>query len=431
LSIGLRLAITNTESNTRVERVFARLPVRIGRNPLNDLNIIDRFISQFHAVLDLQGHTMLLRDLGSSNGTKVGTGRAPAHEVVDLARFDNTFSIGPLMFQARVENILTAPPPQKRTAHGLGEAAAVAVAAVDAAQDNYPNFADDREDSVLEDSAITSVLDKTLMFDNDKAAAARAVIAKFQAATGGGLGSTMLLDPNAVRAARSAPPPLDAAARERKLEQIALRGVREIAQVLVPNLGSVDDPEDLVRFLSKVRDTLEVFLRCFVPLREGYRQFATAMDIQREGPQGSEPPRFGERRVENARNEQELAECLLDFKNPAGEAQRDIEGSFADLMIHQLALLNAIMRGVKSLLHELSPQAVEGTTEELSKQGKSGFSWGPWKFKELWRVYAAKHGDIDDGDKRTFAALFGPDFAEAYKQFRGDTPESNDPPPMG
>lgn len=422
MSIGLRLAITNTESNTRVERVFVRLPVRIGRNPLNDLNIIDRFISQFHAVLEVQGSTLLLRDLGSSNGTRVGSARAPAHELVDLAKHDNTFAIGPLTFETRLEHIQTAPPP-KRTVHGLGAAAAAAMAAA--------NAAESEDDSVLEDSTITSVLDKTLMFDNDKMAEARAVVARFQQAGGGGLGSTMLLDPTAAKVARSAPPPPDAAARERKLEQIALRGVREIAQVLVPNLGSVDDPEDLVRFLSKVRDTLEVFLRCFVPLREGYRQFATEMDIRRDEHVPAEPPRFGVRSVENARNEQELAECLLDFKNPAGEAQRDIEGSFADLMIHQLALLNAIMRGVKSLLHELSPQAVEGTTEELSKQGKTGFSWGPWRFKELWRVYGSKHGDIDDGDKRTFAALFGPDFAAAYKQFRGDTPETADRPPEG
>lgn len=422
MSIGLRLAITNTESNTRVERVFARFPVRIGRNPLNDLNIVDRFISQFHAVLELQGTTLLLRDLGSSNGTKVGNARAPVHELVDLAKVGNTFGIGPLTFETRIEDIQTAPPP-KRATQSLGAAAAAAMAAANAAEDRD-------EESVLEDSTITSVLDKTLMFGNDKMAEARAVIAKFQQAGGATLGSTMLLDPVATKA-RSAPPPQDAAARERKLEQIALRGVREIAQVLVPNLGSVDDPEDLVRFLSKVRDTLEVFLRCFVPLREGYRQFATEMDIRRDGGSIPDDPRFGMRTVENSRNEQELAECLLDFKNPAGEAQRDIEGSFADLMIHQLALLNAIMRGVKSLLHELSPQAVEGTFEELAKQGKTGFSWGPWRFKELWRVYGAKHGDIDDGDKRTFAALFGPDFAAAYKQFRGDTPDSTDPASEG
>ena len=165
-----------------------------------------------------------------------------------------------------------------------------------------------------------------------------------------------------------------------------------------------------------MRDTIEVFLRCFIPLREGYRQFASQMQIQRGGA-GS---------IESAKDERELAVLLLDWAIRGGEAHRAVEGTFADLMIHQLALLHALMRGVKSLLDTLSPKSLDQAFEELEKQGKTNFAWGPWRFKELWRLYNAKHGDVDDGDKRMFSALFGPDFAESYKQYRAtiDAPES-------
>jgi predicted component of type VI protein secretion system len=414
LPLGLRLRITNTISNTSVDRAFAQLPVRIGRNTLNDLPIVDRFVSQFHAVLELgpDGKALMLRDLGSSNGTKVGSNRAPPHQPIELAPYDEKFSVGPLVFEAEVTTIESVMP--RRTGN-LGAAAAMI-----AAQEKA--LAEDDEANVLEDSVVTNVA--TLMFD------AGAAVADARKKLSGGtanLGGTLMLDPAQNVAARNAALAQAQAAsrdatvegKQRKLEQLALQGVREMARTLVPSLGPIDEPEDLVRFLSKVRDTVEVFLRTFIPLRAGYHQFATQMDLQRRAQGMSEPPAFGVKRIETAQNERELAECLLDWKVEGGDSHKAVERTFADLMIHQLALLHAIMRGVKSLLHELSPTTIDGAFEEESKQGKSGFSWGPWRFKELWRIYGKKYGDMDDGDKRTFAALFGPDFAEAYKQYRG------------
>lgn len=416
MATGLTLKITNTANNTTVERTFAKFPVRIGRNTLNDLNIIDRFVSQFHAVVELQDRALKLRDLGSSNGTKIGDGRAPPHQPVELESHNNTFGIGPLLLEGKIIEVEAAmeKPPQS-----LGEA----------------GIDDDPESAVLEDSFVTNInemvdfnspamaaaraafeaggedkkpLDKkalsgTLLLDEENIAKQKAEALKridaFKQA-GVGPGGTISLSPNE---------PQD---KERRMEQLALQGVREIAKVLLPGGPPIHNPDDLVRFLSKVRDTIEVFLRCFIPLRDGYRQFASQLHIQR--------PMDG---VEAAKDERELARHLLDWtsKSPGGggDAYKSVEGTFADLMIHQLALLHAIMRGVKSLLDELSPKTIDTAFEEMAKQGKTNFSWGPWRFKELWRVFATKHSDIDDGDKRIFSALFGADFAESYKQYRG------------
>lgn len=406
-------------NNTCVDRTFPQFPVRVGRNTLNDLNIVDRFVSQFHAVVELHNGELMLRDLGSSNGTKIGGQRAPAHEPMGLAAHRNAFSIGPLVFEARLTEVEAY---ADRAPQSLGPAA----------------LRDD--DAVLEDSFITNI-NETLAFDNPALLAARA---KFAAAEAAGtspseappnaaaaraaLTGTLLLDQEAVNQSRQAALARAQAqqqgaaqeAKQRRLEQIALQGVREIARALLPNAGALEEPEDLIRFLSKLRDTIEVFLRCFLPLRDGYRQFASQMHIQQRGAGDTRA------RIDAAQNERELAQQLLDWNAKGPEAHKAVEGTFADLMIHQLALLHAIMRGVKSLLDELSPRALDASFEALAKQGKTNFSWGPWRFKELWRVYSAKHGDIDDGDKRMFAALFGPDFAESYKQYRStvDAPES-------
>jgi len=415
LATGLHLRITNTVNNTCVDRTFPQFPVRVGRNTLNDLNIVDRFVSQFHAVVELHGRQLMLRDLGSSNGTKVGGNRAPAHQPTALGPHHNAFAIGPLVFEARLTDVEAY---ADRAPQSLGPAALR------------------EDDAVLEDSFITNI-NETLAFDDPALAAARA---KFAAAEAAGqpppnaaaakaaLTSTLLLDQEAVNKSRQAAMARMQAqqqtaaqeAKQRRLEQLALQGVREIARHFLPTAGTIEEPEDLVRFLSKLRDTIEVFLRCFIPLREGYRQFASQMHIQERGTDVSRA------RIDAAKDERELAQQLLDWSGKGPEAHKAVEGTFADLMIHQLALLHAIMRGVKSLLDELSPKAVDVAFEELAKQGKTNFSWGPWRFKELWRVYTGKHGDMDDGDKRMFAALFGPDFAESYKQYRAtvDAPDS-------
>jgi type VI secretion system protein ImpI len=412
LATGLHLRIVNTGNNVSVDRTFAQLPVRIGRNTLNDLTIVDRFVSQFHAVVELHGEELMLRDLGSSNGTKVSGNRAPPHEPIALAPHKQAFSIGPLVIEARLGEVEDA---GDRAPQSLGPARP-------------------QEDAVLEDSFITNI-NETLAFDNATVAAAvNAARAKFAAAegipkvpdvplpkTGGG---TLLIDPDAAQRQRQAALARAAAvqssaaaeAKQRRLEQLALQGVREIARALMPQAGALEEPEDLVRFLSKLRDTIEVFLRCFIPLRDGYRQFASQMHLHQTG--------TAERKVETAQTEQELAQHLLDWNQKGPEAHKAVERTFADLMIHQLALLHAIMRGVKSLLDALSPKTVDAAFEQLAKQGKASFSWGPWRFKELWRLYIARHGDMDDGDKRMFAALFGPEFADSYKQYRSTV----DPP---
>jgi type VI secretion system protein ImpI len=195
------------------------------------------------------------------------------------------------------------------------------------------------------------------------------------------------------------------------LDSFALRGLMELLAAYMPNLEPPQTVDELAMFMQCLQDTLDVFLRGFVRLREGHRQFEAQMDIRR----GDED---GRRDVETATTPEELARVLLDFREGSPEAPRDIEGVFADLMIHQVALLNGVMNGVKSLLGELSPAAIERNAEDPRRRGGGGLQIGPFRYRQLWDLYCERHSDLADEEREAFGLIFGPDFARAYAAFR-------------
>ena len=48
---------------------FAKSPIRIGRNQLNDISLDDPFVSEWHGTLRFDRHSVAYFDLGSTNGT--------------------------------------------------------------------------------------------------------------------------------------------------------------------------------------------------------------------------------------------------------------------------------------------------------------------------------------------------------------------------
>jgi NADPH-dependent 2,4-dienoyl-CoA reductase/sulfur reductase-like enzyme/pSer/pThr/pTyr-binding forkhead associated (FHA) protein len=62
--------------------------MRAGRDPSNDLVIGDQTVSRFHASFERRGATLLVRDLGSANGTWVRGHRVVAGEAVALSAGD-------------------------------------------------------------------------------------------------------------------------------------------------------------------------------------------------------------------------------------------------------------------------------------------------------------------------------------------------------
>lgn len=95
----LHLQITNGVQTTRL--IFARFPVRIGREAPCECVLEFPFVSKLHAQLELHGSSIVLRDEGSRNGTfvRARTERVPS-EFLDLGPVGGEFQIGPLHFRA-------------------------------------------------------------------------------------------------------------------------------------------------------------------------------------------------------------------------------------------------------------------------------------------------------------------------------------------
>ncbi len=93
--LPLVVQIERVEEHAADTRAFVSSPVRIGRNPLNDLVLNASYISQWHAVVRFDGNKTYYVDLGATNPTLVNGQPVPRHvevpvdETVDV-RVGNT-----------------------------------------------------------------------------------------------------------------------------------------------------------------------------------------------------------------------------------------------------------------------------------------------------------------------------------------------------
>ncbi len=193
------------------------------------------------------------------------------------------------------------------------------------------------------------------------------------------------------------------------LETLALQGLHELAASLVPD-KTLQTSGDVARFITKLHDAIDVFCRCFIPLREGYAQFVSSLDLQRAANMRSMNRSRAYQQVEGARDPEELAQGLLDWTDKSLDGHKAVENIYADLMIHQVALLDGVMQGVRALLDELSPEAVNDGVG----QGKFGISA---RYKDLWQAYCDKYEDLAE-ERQAFSRIFGHEFTEAYREYR-------------
>jgi type VI secretion system protein ImpI len=440
LAIGVRIKIVDTDFRTSFQVTHAVFPVRIGRHPLNDVQLSKPHVSEFHAVIEEHDGRLMLRDLGSRNGTMVRDGRAPAHELVDLEKAGFQFQISTLGFQVALEEVdpdriveqqakrgaWTAEPqvrPHRSTRYEESLAGIAAELLAKEAAEMAEGPTELRPVGVDDD--LERFIDAVKLSSHELVQALEARGAELSPEQQGALllwardtlpslekdaGFSRLLR-------RSLPPDGDPAGRRRLLEYVALQAVTELAHHYVPEQPEIQREEDVLQFLSKLREVLDAFLSSFILLRDGCESFRTEMDLkQRRERVWSQYDTA--KLVKTAGSPSTLAARLLDWRSEAPGARKAIEGVFADVMIHQIAVLRGVVRGVQSIVEEISPARIEA---EVPTKGV--FS-GMFRFKELWKIYCARHGDLQDGEKRIFGLVFGPEFAKAYGKMSRDAAEA-------
>ncbi len=445
VGLGLKLRVTNTQDNTVTERVFDRLPVRIGRNSLNDLELPFAFVSQFHAVLELQGQNLMLRDLGSTNGTMLRTtGRVPPNALVDLGPHGYEFAIVGLRFQAFALQDVAAPPEKKRRGAVLSMSQEEMSRAFDPA--NLPSFVP-QSPATEQAAKLSSQLRPSYVAYRTAWTELYRAVATAASSLDGTTRAQFLEQLSRDQPALNAEPDFQRLSQSfgaklahapnltgSRNETIALQAIKDLAGNFLPG-RPIESVVDVVAFCQKLQDALDVFLKCFLPLRDGYKQFETQMDIRRTGRTAGTHPSIEQHKVDLARDVRELSGAILDWSDPSQEGPRAVESTFADLMVHEVAMLNGVMTGVKSLLSELSPAAIEREFESPKRRATQGLQIGPYRFKQLWEIYRERHGDLADDEKSTFRVIFGPQFAQAYERLAGEAVRpagyiTNRPPPI-
>jgi hypothetical protein len=171
------------------------------------------------------------------------------------------------------------------------------------------------------------------------------------------------------------------------------------AEAYLPPSVKLSEAEVPQQVLGRVADVLETFARSYVEMRKGYEEFGREMGVRTV--QGNGP-------VEQARDPKQLLAYLLDPSHPT--RSREMQAAFADLMVHQVALLNGVVEGAKALLEPLDPQKIE--------EASPGGFW-PMKAQALWKLYVERYQELQDEDSAIEEKLFGRRFGRAYTSMLG------------
>jgi type VI secretion system protein ImpI len=432
------MRVVNTQDGSVLERTFDRSPVRIGRSSLNELQIQAAFVSQYHAVIEFDGTRLQLRDLGSTNGTTLrASGRMPPNTAVDLTQQNYEFAIVSLWFQLFFVNEAAAPKVEKKRegtilSMDVNELQKMMGGAGGSVPAPGPVVGPDRSREQL--ARLQPAYDEYRASWGKLYRELFSVANALDPASRSRLLQQMLADMGPVRnegdfqrlasqfgvpvaPASGAPPAMVGGTRE---EAVALQALRDLAASFVPARGPLERVVDVVAFAQKMQDVLDVFFKCFLPLRDGHKQFTTQMDIKRT--RSPKEQINAARAVELAREPRELAARVLDWADPTNEGSRAIESTFAEVMVHQVAMLNGVMRGVRSLLAKLAPASIESELGNPRRRTAMGSQLGPFRYKTLWELYAEIYGDFAEDEKQAFMLIFGPEFVHAYTELSGDAP---------
>ena len=132
-------------------------------------------------------------------------------------------------------------------------------------------------------------------------------------------------------------------------------------------------------------------------LKKGYEQFGSEVGVR---------PLSGSTPLHRARTSQEIVEYLLESSVDPDVCARDLNAVFADMGIHDVALMEGISQSVRVLLAKLDPNALD------FKMGAG--LWSGSKSKAKWSEYVETFNNLLAEDAALHAEIFGEEFASAY-----------------
>jgi hypothetical protein len=157
--------------------------------------------------------------------------------------------------------------------------------------------------------------------------------------------------------------------------------------------------------LARCLRIIGAFAEAFMGLKKGYEQFGAEVGVR---------PLRGTTRLHRARTSQEVMQYVLDPATDPDACARDLNAVFADMGIHDLALMEGISQSVRSLLAKLDPNSFDLKTAASSL-------WSGGKAKAKWSGYVDSFNNLLGDDGALHAEMFGEEFAAGYASVaRGD-----------
>ncbi len=409
----VRIRLEHREAGTVTEYEFHSSPVRIGRNPLNDLALPYSFVSGWHAVIRFDEAAARFYDLGSTNGTLFDGRRISAGESASIDA-PIRLQIGDLDLVLSRDGAATidapvasAPSPSagaapKRRYMKASGTAPVRVGSIDPDAGGSPATPRPNQTSHAPMSLVHGVLSSLRpAFEEAKGARAR-----YERE----LRERLAALPSHLREQAEAfirrefgdvgPSGGGVAGAEEALGRFCAE--------LVPELPPPAMADEAEAFLARVRDVLEACAKGIIELQNGQEQFGSEMGVRAVKEFTA---------LHTASSANNVLEYLLDWRHGGPQRVQELVGMFADMMIHQVALIGGVVEGGRALLGRLAPEEIE-----RAAGGRSGFGR-----RALWDAFVARHRELGD-DRTLLELLFGPEFARAYAEVGGEQSRGLDAP---
>jgi type VI secretion system protein len=446
------ITVFDSETGSTTDYSFSSSPVRIGRNPLNDLTLPFPFVSGWHAVVRFDETGAKFFDLGSTNGTLLNGRRVQAGEPVPCVD-EVSLTIGKLELRVRqqqpgaaaipsvgqppllpgahqqsggthvpdrgsTEYAQPATPGPARPSGGFaptGPFGAVGTPPPGTATGPLRSAPPAHGTAHVEMADVHQTVHQLRPHYDAYRQAFAALLGQLTASVGTmppqahGFALSILQrefpalsgEQEFASFAREAGAPIEGPKTTVGGGGGDAAAVRRLAQSLRPDEPPPRSGQEIDRFLSCVEDVLRASAKAFVELQKGQEQFGKEMGVRTIKEYTA---------LHAAGTPENVLKYLLDWQVGGSHRTQELVGVYADLMIHQVALINGIMEGVRGLLARLAPQEIErGVTS----------GW-PTRAAATWKRYIERHKEIAGEDKNITSVVFGPEFARAYAEVGGE-----------
>ena len=329
MPMALMVKVLDTQANQHFDVTFEGSPVNIGRHPLNELHLDHPYLSQFHAAIEIRDKRIFVRDLGSANGTVHEDQRLPNDQPIEVTAAPEII-IGPIVVRLSLVDQPTKPP----VSPGKGD--------IDIDIDGENPGAKLGGLKPIPPGAEDQLIRRLVPYieaHRTSWGAVYRVIYDHLTRLPPELRTTYLKRLGLEHPSLNLETDFQKIARyfgvdpgtlgELSPPQASYAALAELARTLAPGSKPPEDVPEILAFARRLRDTLEVFLKCSVALRDGYQEFQKEM-----------PSKDGElvnsNRVATAKDAKELGNVLL---GPSGgpDAPRQLYDIFVEVMSQEVA----------------------------------------------------------------------------------------------